>query len=107
MRTSSIASWLAAELIKERGARRGQWYADNWNRWAGTGSYLAPAVTYYRYPAPLMNPAPYTEPDGVQGYEYTLESRYGVAVGEDWLPVAMRRKAAVTLFHPAMLCEAA
>lgn len=47
------------------------------------------------------------EPDGVQGYEYTIEARYGVPVGADWLPVAARRKVAVSLFHPAMLCEAA
>lgn len=62
---------------------------------------------FNQWTLPKTSEQPHREPDGVQGYEYTIEARYGVPVGEDWLPVAARRKVAVSLFHPAMLCEAA
>jgi len=74
MTNYTISEPLKNELIRTQGARRAAWFEAHWQQWVSAGSYINPPVTYFRYDAPLINPAP--------------------------MPT-------VSLFHPAMLCEAA
>lgn len=106
-----------SEHYKDKARRHEAWVKANWKRWANKGSYLEGArvdmdevrAAWREYvrevygdtshridqPAPVRIMPPvrglvdtHTEPDGALGYQYTVEHRTGVRVGEDWLQIA-------------------